>query len=414
MKIILIVSCLVFLIAVVQNETLGPGDKKKKTDKKTAASKSTAAKMADVDVKKRKLVKSNQVSVDEIVNNHEKYCAKCVAEKNFNGLVLGYVTPWNSKGYDVSKTFVRKLDYISPVWLQVKRTGKKKYQLTGTHDIDSGWMDQVRAAGGNDTNPFMPRILFEKLKMEDLHALFNEEQEINALCDMLLAKSNKYNFNGYVLEIYLQLGGHGKAEINHLIVDLAAKLQSSGKKLIVVVPPPLKNVADKDAASKAPFTKEDFDTLKDIVDGFSLMTYDYASHNAQLAPNAPIDWVEANVLYLADESERKYRAKILLGLNFYGAKYELYQNAPKSAPEPILGRQLVELLRDNADIVNIKYDEKSGEHFYLLSTTEMNKIVIFYPSLYSIEKRIEMARKLGTGLSIWELGQGLDYFYDLL
>ena len=59
----------------------------------------------------------------------------------------------------------------------------------------------------NGTVSFVPRILFEKLRMEDLHSLFNNEEEIEALGKLLVDKAAKFNFNGYVFEIYVQLGG---------------------------------------------------------------------------------------------------------------------------------------------------------------------------------------------------------------
>ena len=100
------------------------------------------------------------------------------------------------------------------------------------------------------------------------------------------------------------------------------------------------------------------------------------------------------------------------GLNFYGMIYTLdAKNRLEKQPEHVTGSQLIELLTANLD-AKFMFDDKSGEHVITVRAGNSQRI-IFYPTLYSIQERINLANSLGTGLSIWELGQGLDYFYDL-
>merc|ERR1712088_697522 len=105
-----------------------------------------------------------------------------------------------------------------------------------------------------------------------------------------------------------------------------------------------------------------------------------------------------------------YRDKILLGLNFYG-----YDYTPDGGG-PILGRDFVQLLKGHSSPkqVQFKWDDSSKEHFIEFKSGN-KRHTIFYPSLNSIQSRLLLAKEMGLGgVAIWEIGQGLDYFYDLL
>lgn len=154
------------------------------------------------------------------------------------------------------------------------------------------------------------------------------------------------------------------------------------------------------------------------------MTYDFATHNGMVAANAPIEWVEQNALYFIQDEPETIRSKLLLGLNFYGMKYNLVDSPGskqggsrlKSNPEPITGSQFIEWIKSTeqrGSSVVAKFDEASQEHYFIAPSSQTERVIVFYPSLFSIHQRIELAQKLHTGISIWELGQGLDYFYDL-
>lgn len=99
------------------------------------------------------------------------------------------------------------------------------------------------------------------------------------------------------------------------------------------------------------------------------------------------------------------RPKLLMGLNMYGNDYT------PSGGGPIIGSQYVEILERFKP--RFIWDKQSSEHYFEYKGGP-GRNRVFFPTLASIKARIDTLDRLGVGVSLWELGQGLDYFYDLL
>uniref|UniRef100_A0A0G2K3D1 Chitinase domain-containing protein 1 n=1 Tax=Rattus norvegicus TaxID=10116 RepID=A0A0G2K3D1_RAT len=519
-----------------------------KSDAKKAASKTLLEKtqFSDKPVQDRGLVVTD-IKAEDVVLEHRSYCSARARERNFAGEVLGYVTPWNSHGYDVAKVFGSKFTQISPVWLQLKRRGREMFEITGLHDVDQGWMRAVKKHAKGVR--IVPRLLFEDWTYDDFRSVLDSEDEIEELSKTVVQVAKNQHFDGFVVEVWSQLLSQKHVGLIHMLTHLAEALHQARLLVILVIPPavtpgPLEGIDEYSsrlstllsgpacttsarkpsqqlrlrlqqdtvmlsfASSKllqedssgvggtdqlGMFTHKEFEQLAPILDGFSLMTYDYST-SQQPGPNAPLSWIRACVQVLDPKSQ--WRSKILLGLNFYGMDYA----ASKDAREPVIGAR-IQLSKSTAcpniafvgidlavclaavsflwnSVFSVMSEIKDQDHNVscvgnhdsdpegsssaggsqasftrvlepllptvpslraqtngpevhptsgyscttaptpshnrYIQTLKDHRPRVVWDSQASLQVRLELARELGVGVSIWELGQGLDYFYDLL
>lgn len=344
------------------------------------------------DVKSKDLVKE-RITAKSILAN-----ARVVDEnskRHFKGTTLAYITPWNNGGYEAAKRHAAKFTYISPVWYRLERPKENEpLALVGKHDVDEKWMAEVRASA-SPAPLIVPRLYTEPSeKVTDV--------EWMVLVSDILQECAAHKFDGIVLDIGFAAVRAFQENRLGFLKHIAAQLHEKGLRFILSIPP-----------YASMFSSANFQTLVDDVDAFSLMSYDFrtAQADAQGGPVSPHWWALQSVLALLPPELRSspVRAKLLLGANMYG-----YEYSTSVTPRALTGDDYLRLLERNKATVRFDWDVDAHEHKLTYRNSDGQLSVAYYPTLLSLSDRIDLAESLGVGLSFWEIGQSLPYFFDLL
>ncbi|CAJ0559869.1 unnamed protein product, partial [Mesorhabditis spiculigera] len=313
-------------------------------------------------------------------------------ERKFTGASLAYITPWNNRGYDLAKWAANKFTHISPVWLQFKpQTADMaaSCRIEGTHDIDRDKQLYLKNA-----IKFVPRILFDQWHVDELKQFLLSETWSQRCLNDLLNFLQRNQFDGAAVELWMQalsVGREAPGYLTELFNKWGEEFHERNMQLIVPVGAPLSNKMEMTGI----FTPDMFKMMPNV-DYVQVMTYDYHGTIGV----APYPWVE-NTIRLLVENVPERAKDLMIGLNHYGYLYNDQQM------DPVQRERFLEKLKEKN--ARLEWDDIVKEHRLITSEGR-----IYYPSLTSVESRIKLAKAYDVGIAIWELGQGLNYFTQVL
>eukprot|EP00903_Cladosiphon_okamuranus_P014929 g13822.t1 len=368
---------------------------------------------------------TTEVSPASILKEHGAWHSEEKA-KNFNGETLGYVTPWHGAGYDFARTFRSKLTYVSPVWYQLRGAGgsrseRTSFSLTGGHDFDEAWVSDVRngvgvGGGWTATSDMDVTKIFPRVVLELQAGIQLSQADLRELAELLVVEAEQRGYDGYVLDIPLSDG------IEEFVGGIKTAAVQKGINLLLIQ-------SVRPGVSLSAHLRR---RLVPLIHRFSLMTYDYrpphtptdSSRGERTAgegvPNSPLSWVRECVeMFAPGGPGSELRSMTLIGLPFYG-----YDNGRATTSSDIVSLFAAEQPRDSGvtgrevSPISLEWDPVWREH--VMSYRErggngnaMHDHVATFPTLAFIQERVLLAQQLGVGVALWELGQGMPYFFDL-
>ncbi|SJX65715.1 uncharacterized protein SRS1_10043 [Sporisorium reilianum f. sp. reilianum] len=263
-----------------------------------------------------------------------------VTEKRSNRTVLAYITPWNTEGTSMVDAFQDKVDMVSPVWYTVlvsptSASGdgeEATYVLSGgpPTDADEQWLKRKQ----QEQLRIVPRFYLDGWQQSDYAALLSTSSNWRRLADVITAEVAKRKYDGIVLE----------SAATHLLFEPIQTLSASLKpKTLTVVLPPLRTAhslggakLDRMQQSQNAMIAQSIPQLAQVVDYFSIMTYDMSSAGGRVSsvsgrdfpkesplrgakkgslrqpgPNTSAQWIGENIKLIQEAVRAAARAKAI-------------------------------------------------------------------------------------------------------
>ncbi|ROV95904.1 hypothetical protein VSDG_05241 [Cytospora chrysosperma] len=279
--------------------------------------------------------------------------------------VLGYVTPWNSRGKGLVEEHRQKFDIISPVWYTIhanEAAGEGLYTVRGgpPSKEDEEWYRRLQQPldSEDSSKPLQitPRFFLDNWRPEDYKGLVLNGTRWKMLSDVIMDVVKDMSFDGVVFE------SGGSYAMGPPLTALSHALHDEGK-ILVLVMPPVRDSDDERTMAHNSMVLKPLPGLSHYVDYFSIMTYDMTGPGGRQVydatglpedssirkaiaqgqvrepgPNTSVDWVRDNLVAFVEASQANTMEqlqfpsalreasvwasrKFLMGVPQYGYKY---------------------------------------------------------------------------------------------
>merc|ERR1712217_542422 len=221
--------------------------------------------------------------------------------------------------------------------------------------------------------------------------------EIAVTCD-------RGKYQGIVLDVRLALFPSFKPLLPALVKEIAQALHVAHRKFILSVPVPY---PDDPLSTRVDFSAKDAAAVAKYVDAFVIGTRDFARTTP--GPSAPLPWVRNAVTRLLvdpNDGQVGLRAdQLLIEIPMYGRAFKEGETDGKII---LVGEIVKAMAKQRPKVV---WDSDAEEHYANLTKSH---VYLSFPTLAFVRARLRLARSLGVGVALRELGGGFDATFDLL